>query len=152
MSHSKRNTSLAFFTSHERSLLRSSWGSQSTRLSRDSFLPFASCRLCLLPAREPVACTSGRKADLFCRECALNDLMAQRKEIKRLEKEWEAAELEREDEEARAREEQQRRDVENFERVAQGLEAKADQFGGQNHARKRKAEEMHGSDHDQRVK
>lgn len=78
--------------------------------------------------------------------------MAQRKEIKRLEKEWEAGELEREDEEARAREEQQRREVEDFERVAQGLEAKADQFGAQNHARKRKAEEMHGSDHDQRAK
>src|ERR1700748_2300597 len=124
MSHSKRNTSLAFFTSHERSLLRSSWGSQSTRLSRDSFLPFASCRLCLLPAREPVACTSGSKADLFCRECALNDLMAQRKEIKRLEKGWEAAEVEREEEEARAKEDQRRREVEEFERVSQGLETK----------------------------
>lgn len=141
MSHSKRNTSLAFFTSHERSLLRSSWGSQSTRLSRDSFLPFASCRLCLLPAREPVACTSAAKADLFCRECALSDLMAQHKEIKRLEKEWETAEIEREDEEARAREEQRQREVEEFEKVNQGLDRKADYFG--QNGRKRKAEEMH---------
>jgi nitric oxide synthase-interacting protein len=70
--------------------------------------------------------------------------MAQRKEIKRLEKEWEAAEIEREDEEARAREEQQRREVEEFERVTQGLEGKGDQFG--QNGKKRKAEEMHGGD------
>lgn len=70
--------------------------------------------------------------------------MAQRKEIKRLEKEWEAAEIEREDEEARAREEQHRREVEDFERVSQGLEGKGDQFG--QNGKKRKAEEMHGND------
>jgi nitric oxide synthase-interacting protein len=70
--------------------------------------------------------------------------MAQRKEIKRLEKEWEATEVEREDEEARAREEQRRREVDDFERVTQGLEGKVDQFG--QNGRKRKAEEMHDSD------
>ena len=70
--------------------------------------------------------------------------MAQRKEIKRLEKEWEVGEVEREDEERLAREEQQQKEVENFERVAQGLEAKWDQFG--QNGRKRKAEEMHGGE------
>lgn len=70
--------------------------------------------------------------------------MAQRKEIKRLEKEWEATEIEREEDEARTREEQRRREVEEFERVSQGLEAKGDQFG--QNRRKRKAEEVHGGD------
>ena len=70
--------------------------------------------------------------------------MAQRKEIKRLEKGWEAAETEREEEEARAREDQRRREVEEFERVSQGLEAKVHKFGQK--ARKRNAEEMHGGD------
>jgi nitric oxide synthase-interacting protein len=138
MSHSKRNTSLAFFTSHERSLLKSTWGSQATRLSRDSFLPFASCKLCLLPARDPVACNSTEKADIFCRECALNDLMSQRKEIKRLEREVEVEKGEVEDEEVRRRDEVAKRDLEEFERVSMGLEAKV---GG---GLKRKAEEMHG--------
>lgn len=137
MSHSKRNTSLAFFTSHERSLLKSTWGSQATRLSRDSFLPFASCKLCLLPARDPVACNSVEKADIFCRECALNDLMAQRKDIKRLEREVEVEKGEVEDEEVRKRDEVAKRELEEFERVSMGLGAKV---GGV----KRKAEEMHG--------
>lgn len=70
--------------------------------------------------------------------------MAQRKEIKRLEKEWEAAEVEREEEESRSNEEQRKREVEEFERVTQGLEEKGDQFG--QNRRKRKAEEMHDSD------
>ncbi|KAK5565240.1 hypothetical protein LTR43_009140 [Exophiala xenobiotica] len=153
MSHSKRNTSLAFFTAHERSLLRSSWGTQSTRLSRDSFLPFGYCRLCLGPAVDPVTCpgeyesesgsniaatgsttgtTTGNvnvnvnvhvngnrniKVHLFCRECALNDLMAQRQEIKRLEREAEARETEKKDEEKRAEEAARREEVEMFERA-----------------------------------
>lgn len=109
MSHSKRNTSLAFFTAHERSQVRAHWGSQSTRLTRDSFLPFGYCRLCLGVARDPVTCggvsitsnTSNNKTEsssssssssscpkvhIFCRECALNDLVSQRREIKRVEK------------------------------------------------------------------
>ncbi|MCJ1389192.1 hypothetical protein MMC18_002047 [Xylographa bjoerkii] len=120
MSHSKRNTSLAFFTSHERSLLKSSWGSQATRLSRDSFLPFASCRLCLQIARDPVACAAN--GDIFCRECVVSNLLAQRKEIKRLEKEDERRRRE-EEEEARERgEEEREKAVEDFEKVMMGLE------------------------------
>ncbi|PBP27003.1 zinc finger containing protein [Diplocarpon rosae] len=83
MSHSKRNTSRAVFTSHERELAKSAWNSTSARLSRDSFLPFASCRLCLQPAVSPVSCLHG---DIFCKECALSNILSQKKEIKRLEK------------------------------------------------------------------
>jgi nitric oxide synthase-interacting protein len=121
MSHSKRNTSLAFFTSYERASLKSSWGSQSTRLTRDSFLPFGSCQLCLLPAVDPVSCPAG---DLFCRECAMTNLLAQRKEIKRLEKAAERTKEEGEEKEAREDEEARRRAVEEFEAVQMGLEVK----------------------------
>lgn len=106
MSHSKRNTSRAVFTSYERNLAKSAWTSSSARLSRDSFLPFGSCSLCLESAVDPVACPEG---DIFCRECALNNILAQKKDIKRMEKareheEREAAELKaRQDEEAQAR-------------------------------------------------
>lgn len=123
MSHSKRNTSLPHFTSYERGLLRSTWGSQATRLTRDSFLPFASCRLCLLPARSPVvACASN--GDIFCRECAVSDLLAQRKEIKRLEKEKDTAEREREENEGRAAEAAREREVRDFEKTMMGLETR----------------------------
>ncbi|KAE8454264.1 hypothetical protein EG329_005189 [Mollisiaceae sp. DMI_Dod_QoI] len=121
MSHSKRNTSRSVFTSHERSLAKSAWNSTSARLSRESFLPFASCRLCLLPARTPVSCSHG---DIFCRECALSNILSQKKEIKRLEKAKERDEKEalqsRELEEAEAR----KRAVEDFEKIQMGLEAK----------------------------
>ncbi|CAG8951321.1 hypothetical protein HYFRA_00008071 [Hymenoscyphus fraxineus] len=121
MSHSKRNTSRAVFTSHERSLAKSAWNSTSARLSRDSFLPFASCRLCLLPAREPVSCSHG---DIFCRECALSNILAQKKDIKRLEKVKEAEEKEANEDVNRAEDEAKKRAVEEFEKVQMGLEAK----------------------------
>lgn len=121
MAHSKRNTSLPHFTSYERSLLRSTWGSQSTRLSRESFLPFSSCRLCLLPAREPVV-SCATNGDLFCRECAVNDLLAQRKEIKRLEKEREIAQQERDEDQERLAAEARDRELKEFEMVSMGLE------------------------------
>ncbi|KAL8748436.1 MAG: hypothetical protein Q9199_008196, partial [Rusavskia elegans] len=120
MSHSKRNTSLAFFTSHERSLLKTTWGSQSTRLNRDSFLPFASCILCLQPSREPVACAS--HGDIFCRECIVSNLLAQRKEIKRLEKEDERRRREDEENETGRAEEEKERSVREFEATMMGLE------------------------------
>ncbi|OCK75649.1 hypothetical protein K432DRAFT_429267 [Lepidopterella palustris CBS 459.81] len=121
MSHSKRNTSLAFFTSYERSELKATWGSQSTRLTRDSFLPFGSCQLCLLPSVSPVSCPSG---DLFCRECAVNNLLSQRREIKRLEKAAEKDRAAEREEAARLDEEARERAVMEFEAVQMGLEAK----------------------------
>ncbi|KAF2105910.1 hypothetical protein BDV96DRAFT_508714 [Lophiotrema nucula] len=121
MSHSKRNTSLAFFTNHERKEVKGQWGSQSTRLTRDSFLPFGSCQLCLLPSVDPVLCPSG---DLFCRECAMTNLLAQRKEIKRLEKANEVRKGDEEEQKAREDEEARLRAVEEFEAVQMGLEVK----------------------------
>ena len=137
MAHSKRNTSLPHFTSYERGLLRSSWGTKRSVIGRDSFLPFASCRLCLQPARAPVvACAVN--GDLFCRECAINDLFAQRQEIKRLEREREDAKKRLAEDEERALEETRRKELHDFELISMGLEANQ----GQNAGRKRKAEEL----------
>jgi nitric oxide synthase-interacting protein len=126
----KRNTTLAFFTSYERSLLKTAWGSQKARLNRDSFLPFGSCSLCLLAARDPVACPEG---DLFCRECAINNLLAQRKEITRLEKEWVRQKGDLEDSKKLDEEDEREKDVEDFERIQMGLQSnkkrKADAVG-----------------------
>lgn len=144
MAHSKRNTSLPHFTSYERSLLRGSWGTQRTRIGRDSFLPFDSCRLCLQPARAPVvACATN--GDLFCRECAISDLLAQRQEIKRLEREREDARRRLEEEEARTMEEAKAREVREFELVSMGLERGKDNNNRAreeyDYSRKRKVEE-----------
>ncbi|KAE8334715.1 hypothetical protein BDV24DRAFT_172163 [Aspergillus arachidicola] len=143
MAHSKRNTSLPHFTSYERGLLRSQWGTQRGVIGRDSFLPFASCRLCLHPARAPVvACATN--GDIFCRECAINDLLAQRQEIKRLEREREEAKKRLAEEDERTLEEARERELREFELVSMGLEVAKNKSSGQaqndNH-KKRKAEE-----------
>ncbi|KAL1903114.1 hypothetical protein Sste5346_000398 [Sporothrix stenoceras] len=121
MSHSKRNTSRAVFTSYERSLAKAAWTVSSARLTRDSFLPFASCSLCLELAEDPVACPSG---DIFCRECALNNILSQKKEMRRLEKAREQEEKERAEKQARDDAEDQARAIKEFELVQAGLEAK----------------------------
>ncbi|KAI9734083.1 MAG: hypothetical protein M1818_007021 [Claussenomyces sp. TS43310] len=127
MSHSKRNTARSVFTSYERNLAKSAWSTNSARLSRDSFLPFASCRLCLLPARSPVACLHG---DIFCRECALSNILAQKKEIKRLEKAKEKELADLQEINAKDEEEAKQRAIQEFERIQMGLEAKIG--GGRN--------------------
>ncbi|KAJ4986419.1 ring finger domain-containing protein [Stagonosporopsis vannaccii] len=109
------------FSAYERNALKDRWGSQATRLTRDSFLPFGSCQLCLLPAVDPVCCPSG---DLFCRECAMTNLLAQRKEIKRLEKLAERQKLDEIDQREREDELARQRAVQEFEAVQIGLEVK----------------------------
>ncbi|KAJ5669019.1 hypothetical protein N7462_010089 [Penicillium macrosclerotiorum] len=134
MAHSKRNTSLPHFTAYERGLLRATWGTKRSVIGRDSFLPFASCKLCLQPARAPVvACATA--GDLFCRECAINDLLAQRQEIKRLERERDDAKKRLAEDEAHMLEEARAKDLREFELISMGLEAATK--GG----RKRKADE-----------
>ena len=119
----KRNTSLAFFTSHERNELKGSWGSQSTRLTGDSFLPFGSCQLCLLSARDPVSCPS--HGHLFCRECAVSNLLAQNKELKRLKKEAGRRKVEDEEEKHVEHAEAKLKAVEEFERVQAGISVRS---------------------------
>ncbi|KAH9898835.1 ENOS interacting protein [Xylariomycetidae sp. FL2044] len=121
MSHSKRNTSRAVFTSHERDLAKKAWTSTSARLTRESFLPFSSCGLCLQIAVDPVACTHG---DIFCRECCLSNILAQKKEIKRLEKVREHEERESSQWTAAQDAEARERAVREFELTQSGLDIK----------------------------
>ncbi|KAK1975516.1 RING finger domain-containing protein [Colletotrichum cereale] len=120
MAHSKRNTSRSVFTSYERDMAKAAWASTSARLSRDSFLPFGSCYLCLEIARDPVSCSHG---DIFCRECAVANLLAQKKEFKRLERAREKAEQEILEAQARQDVEAQERAIKEFEKIQAGLNA-----------------------------
>ncbi len=98
-------------------------------MNRDSFLPFAACRLCLLPARAPVvACRAG--GHLFCRECAVNNLLAQRAEIRRVEREATRRAAEQTAESARDEAEAVARAVHAFELVQMGLDSKLGPIGG----------------------
>lgn len=62
--------------------------------------------------------------DIFCRECALNNILAQKKEIKRLEKTRENEEKDAAEEKARQDEEAQARAVKEFEMVQAGFDVK----------------------------
>jgi nitric oxide synthase-interacting protein len=66
-----------------------------------------------------VACSHGH---LFCRECALSDLVAQKKEIARLEGERDKRKAEDEERRKVEDEEEKERAVRDFERVSMGLE------------------------------
>ncbi|RSL50623.1 hypothetical protein CEP53_008724 [Fusarium sp. AF-6] len=122
MSHSKRNTPRPVFTSHERALAKSHWASSSARLHRDSFLPFGSCGLCLNIARDPVSC---RRGDIFCRECALSNILTQKKDIKRADKARAAAEEEAAKLRALEDEQDRERAVADFELTQAGLDRKS---------------------------
>lgn len=66
-----------------------------------------------------MACVQG---DIFCRECALNNILAQKKEIKRLEKTRENEERDVVEDKARQDEEAQARAVKEFELVQAGFD------------------------------
>ncbi|PIN18559.1 hypothetical protein CDL12_08748 [Handroanthus impetiginosus] len=76
--HSKNNNDLAFFTYDEKRKL--GFGTQKERLGKDSIKPFDACSLCLKPFIEPMSCPKGH---VFCKECILECLLAQRKDIQR---------------------------------------------------------------------
>ncbi|RVW13834.1 E3 ubiquitin-protein ligase CSU1 [Vitis vinifera] len=74
--HSKNNNDLAFFTYDEKRKL--GYGTQKERLGRDSIKPFDACCLCLKPFIDPLCCQKGH---VFCKECILECLLAQKKDI-----------------------------------------------------------------------
>lgn len=62
--------------------------------------------------------------DIFCRECALSNILSQKKEIKRLEKTKEKEDRDGEDDREKEDAEAKARAVQDFERIQMGLEAK----------------------------
>lgn len=74
----------------------------------------------------------------------MNDLVAQRKEIKRLEREWEDREINKGEAERLDKEEEARRELEKFERTAQGLEVSSVAANG--NRKKRKVDELESAE------
>ncbi|KZV53240.1 hypothetical protein F511_21497 [Dorcoceras hygrometricum] len=76
--HSKNNNDLAIFTYNEKRQL--GYGTQKERLGKDSIKPFDACCLCLKTVIEPMSCSKGH---IFCKECILECLLSQKKDIQR---------------------------------------------------------------------
>ena len=116
--HSRHNTSLAYFTNHERSEL--SYGTKKRKLGEDSFRPFDACNLCHTQASDPVSCPHG---DLFCRQCALENLLAQKAEISALKRELQREEQIKRHNAAAHDDRASLRQLEDFERVQAGMQS-----------------------------
>ncbi|KAL2327204.1 hypothetical protein Fmac_020631 [Flemingia macrophylla] len=74
--HSKNNNDLAFFKHDEKQKL--GYGTQKERLDKDSIKPFDVCCLCLTSLIDPKSC---HKCHIFCKECILQCLLSQKKDI-----------------------------------------------------------------------
>ncbi|KAI0357710.1 hypothetical protein OH77DRAFT_1421801 [Trametes cingulata] len=116
--HSKNNTASSIFSYAEYKKL--DYGTKRQRLGHESMRRFDACALCLQRARDPVACQKGH---LFCRECALTDLVTQINDIKRQKVRLEAMKKEAEEERQRAREAARERVLREFEKGQLGLAA-----------------------------
>ena len=108
------------FRSYERSLLKGVYGKQKSRLGRENFKAFDACNLCLQRARDPVVCES--YAHIFCRECIMENLLTQLKEIKRMQAELDRRLKDDEEERAQEDEEAKQRAIRDFELLQMGLE------------------------------
>ena len=86
--HSKNNTGSSIFTYGERQMLkeRNEWGNITKRLGSESQKNFEMCSLCLSLIKNPVCCLKGH---MFCKECILENLLFQKKQIKKKMQEYE---------------------------------------------------------------
>lgn len=76
--HSRNNTANSVFTYAEKKMLDKDYGVKKTRIGQDSQRSFEQCHLCLTVAKDPVSCLKGH---LFCRDCIMNNMLEQKKNI-----------------------------------------------------------------------
>ncbi|KAF7375064.1 RING-type domain-containing protein [Mycena sanguinolenta] len=119
--HSKNNTASSIFSYAEYQKVASAqYGTKRQRLGNESMRRFDACSLCLQTAREPVCCKDGH---LFCKECAVNDLLSQKQDLKRQKEKAEQIKKEIEAEIGRAKAAARERVLQDFERGHLGLAA-----------------------------
>lgn len=128
--HSKNNSSLHHFTHAERTRL--DYGTKKQRLGKDSLRSFYDCYLCLQRARDPMCCAKGH---VSCRECVLESILAQTKEVDRQKKALAAQQDRLAKEDAERAELEQQRQVEQFAR-AQSLLSRESNSGASSKKRK----------------
>lgn len=87
---------------------------------------FDACSLCLQRARDPMACQRGH---IYCRECVLSDLLAQKKDIKRHQTKLEAMAREEEEQKVLAKAAARERVLLDFEKKHLGLSATPRRIG-----------------------
>lgn len=124
--HSKNNNDLAFFTYDEKRKL--GYGTQKERLGKDSIKPFDACCLCLKPFIDPLCCQKGH---VFCKECILECLLAQKRDVKRKLAAHTAQQKQQKDEEDEKLASQKARELDAFDQQNHGA---VPQYNDRNHA------------------
>jgi nitric oxide synthase-interacting protein len=76
--HSRNNTANSVFTYAEKKMLDKDYGVKKARIGQDSQRNFEQCHLCLVEAKDPVACLRGH---IFCRECIMSNMLDQKKAL-----------------------------------------------------------------------
>lgn len=89
-SHSKSVGGRSVFSYHERELMKV--GTRQMIVGKDSIKNFDDCTICLNPAVSPVCCSKGH---IFCKECAYQNILHQKKELKARQAEQERIESKR---------------------------------------------------------
>lgn len=107
--HAKNNTASAVFTYYERSRLK--YGTQKQRLGKDSMKHFDSCSLCLQPVTDPMCCLEGH---IYCKECIYENILSQKKEIKKSKKQFEEQQQELKDKEELKKQQQKEEEIAAF--------------------------------------
>lgn len=77
--HSRNNTANSVFTYAEKRMLDKEYGVKKSRIGQDSQRDFSQCHLCLCVVKEPVSCFKGH---IFCKDCIMNNMLEQKKNIK----------------------------------------------------------------------
>lgn len=77
--HSKNSTANACFTYHEKKVAAREYGTKNEKIGKDSQRMFDQCNLCNFEVKDPVTCLKGH---MFCKECILDNLVKQKKNIK----------------------------------------------------------------------
>ncbi|KTW28420.1 hypothetical protein T552_04124 [Pneumocystis carinii B80] len=95
------------------------YGTKKQRLESDSFRLFDACHLCLSQTRDTVSCEEN--GDIFCKVCIMENLLTQRKEIKKMEEEIEKKKRQDEIEEKRIEEIVKMRTIKEFEVLQMGF-------------------------------
>ena len=79
--HSKNNTAGAVFTYAERKMLKGIYGTKARILGSESRRKFEQCFICLSRVEDPFSCDRGH---IFCKNCIMDNLVTQKKKIKKL--------------------------------------------------------------------
>jgi len=110
---SKKIKDYRIFSYAEKKMLQKMYGDKNIQNSQVAYKNFDQCYLCSRDVKDPVTCLKGH---IFCRECILDNMVRQKKEIKENEEYYKKVEKQRQNEELLQKRDIEAKKKENFEK------------------------------------